>query len=101
MPSTWAMRRQSAMAAIREGVDGYLLKPVEPDEVRQAVQEALARRERLARSKGVDEEEHLLQQGPFSVDLKKHLATLEGRPLDLTPSEFKLLLHDSTEKSLE
>jgi DNA-binding response OmpR family regulator len=32
---------ESAMAAIREGVDGYLLKPVEPDEVRKAVQEAL------------------------------------------------------------
>lgn len=83
---------ESAIAAIREGVDGYLLKPVEADEVRQAVQEALARRERLARSREVDEEEHPLQQGPFSVDLKKHLATLDGRPLDLTPSEFKLLL---------
>ncbi len=84
---------ESAIAAIREGVDGYLLKPVEPDEVRQAVQEALARRERLARPKEVDEEERLLQQGPFSVDLKKHLATLDGRPLDLTPGEFKLLLY--------
>jgi len=58
----------------------------------QAVQEALARRERLTRSKEVDEEQHLLQQGPVSVDLKKHLATLDGRPLDLTPSEFNLLL---------
>jgi len=84
---------ESAIAAIREGVDGYLLKPVEPDEVRQAVREALARRERLARSKEVDEEQHLLQQGSFSVDLKKHLAILDGRPLDLTPSEFKLLFY--------
>jgi len=84
---------ESAIAAIREGVDGYLLKPVEPDEVRQAVQEALHRRERLTRSKEADEEEHLLQQGPFSVDLKKHLATVDGRPLDLTPGEFKLLLY--------
>ena len=83
---------ESAIAAIREGVDGYLLKPVGPGEVRQAVQEALAQRERLARPKEVDEEEHLLQEGPFSVDPKKHLATLDGRPLDLTPSEFKLLL---------
>ena len=83
---------ESAMDAIREGVDGYLLKPVEPNEVRQAVQEALDRRGRLARSKEMVKEEHLLQQGSFSVDLKKHLATLDGRPLDLTPSEFKLLL---------
>jgi DNA-binding response OmpR family regulator len=83
---------ESAMAAIREGVNGYLLKPVEPDELRQAVREALDRRERLVRSKGVGEEDHLLHRGPFSVDLKKHLAILDGRPLDLTPSEFKLLL---------
>ena len=83
---------ESAIAAIREGVDGYLLKPVEPNEVRRAVQEALERRKRLAQSKEVAKEEHLLQQGPFSVDLEKHLATLDGRPLDLTLSEFKLLL---------
>ena len=38
---------ESAMAAIREGVDGYLLKPVEPAELRQAVQEAMERRRGL------------------------------------------------------
>ena len=83
---------ESAIAAIREGVDGYLLKPVGPEEVREAVQEALARRERLARPKEVDEDERVLQQGSFSVDLKKHLATLDSRTLDLTPGELKLLL---------
>ena len=62
---------ESAMAAIREGVDGYLLKPVEPQEVRQAVQEALERRERLACPQEI--EEGVLQSGPFSVDLNKHL----------------------------
>lgn len=83
---------ESAMAAIREGVDGYLLKPVEPQEVRQAVQEALERREKLARSKR-SAEGQVLQRGPFSVDLKKHKATQDGEPLDLTPREFKLLVH--------
>jgi len=39
----------SALAAIREGVDGYLLKPVEPDEVRLVAQTALERRRGLAR----------------------------------------------------
>jgi DNA-binding response OmpR family regulator len=82
---------ESAMAAIREGVDGYLLKPVEPHEVRQAVQEALERRERLACPHEI--EEGMLQRGPFSVDLKKHLVTVDGRPLELTPQEFKLLVH--------
>ena len=84
---------ESAMAAIREGVDGYLLKPVEPDEVRKAVQEALDRRRSLARLEGRGQEEHVLQRGPFSVDLTKHLITLDGRPLELTSREFKLLVH--------
>jgi DNA-binding response OmpR family regulator len=84
---------ESAMAAIREGVDGYLLKPVEPDEVRKAVQEALDRRRSLARLEGAGQEEHVLQRGPFSIDLTKHLITLDGQPLELTSREFKLLVH--------
>lgn len=84
---------ESAMAAIREGVDGYLLKPVEPDEVRKAVQEALDRRRSLARLEEAGQEEHVLQRGPFSVDLTKHLIALDGQPLELTSREFKLLVH--------
>jgi DNA-binding response OmpR family regulator len=84
---------ESAMAAIREGVDGYLLKPAEPDEVRKAVQEALDRRRSLARLEVAGQKEHVLQRGLFSVDLTKHLITLDGRPLELTSREFKLLVH--------
>jgi len=84
---------ESAMAAIREGVDGYLLKPVEPAELRQAVRQALERRQTQARVQGTDEEEHLIERAPFRLDLRKHVATLDGRPLDLTPREFSLLVH--------
>ncbi len=84
---------ESALAAIREGVDGYLLKPVEPDELRQAVQEVLERRKRLAQVKEVEKKERFLQEGALSVDLERHLATLEGRPLELTSREFALLVH--------
>lgn len=82
---------ESAMAAIREGIDGYLLKPVEPDELRKAVQEALDRGKRMARIQ--DQEAQFLQRGPFCVDLKKHLVTSNGQPLDLTTREFTLLVH--------
>ena len=84
---------ESAMAAIREGVDGYLLKPVEPAELRQAVREALDRRQGLVRAQEAELEAHVLERGPFYVDLKKHEATVEGDPLDLTPREFTLLVH--------
>jgi DNA-binding response OmpR family regulator len=80
----------SAMAAIREGVDGYVLKPVEPDELRKIVQEALDRRRELTQQQA-QPESHTLTGGPFVVNTDKHLATYKGEPLDLTPQEFKLL----------
>jgi DNA-binding response OmpR family regulator len=85
---------ESAQAAIEEGVDGYLLKPVEPNEVREAVQRALERRERLAESRARREAEKVyLQQGGFFLDRRKQIATFQGEDLDLTKSEFKLLAH--------
>jgi DNA-binding response OmpR family regulator len=83
----------SAIAAIRDGVDGYLLKPVEPKDLREAIQEASDRRQKRAFPKVRDERQQLLRHGPFCVDLSKHLATLGGQPLDLTTREFKLLAH--------
>lgn len=85
---------ESAQAAIGEGVDGYLLKPVEPEEVREAIEEALERRERLVEShvETKAKAKHL-QRGPFFVDRDKYLATFKGEPLDLTRREFRLLAH--------
>ena len=84
---------ESAVDAIQEGVDGYLLKPVRPADVRQAVEEALYRRQKLIEAEQEVGEEHLLQHGPFSVDLDRHEATFEGRSLDLSPRDFTLLVH--------
>jgi DNA-binding response OmpR family regulator len=83
---------ESALAAIREGVDAYLLKPSKPAEVRQAVQEALERRKNL-RGRAEGTEGHVVQRGGFSVNLEQHLATRDGQVLDLTPQELKLLAH--------
>jgi DNA-binding response OmpR family regulator len=82
---------ESAMAAIREGVDDYLLKPAKPEQVRQAVQRALERRDSL-REQEV-EEEPIVQRGGFFVNLEQHLATRDGKTLDLTPQELRLLVH--------
>jgi DNA-binding response OmpR family regulator len=83
----------SMLAAIREGVDGYLLKPAKAEEVRQAAREALERCRGTARPRGSGEELDLLHSGPFSVNLEKRLVTKDGTPLDLTNSEFELLVH--------
>lgn len=83
----------SALSAIREGVDGYLLKPVEPEDVRRAVQEALERRRALDRWEPGGEERSLLEQGRFCVDLQSHEVVLDGVHVELTPREFTLLVH--------
>jgi DNA-binding response OmpR family regulator len=87
----------SSLAAIREGVDGYLLKPVEPEGLWQVVEEALNRRSKLAQAYEQPEEDEekgqILESGPFTVDLEKQMATMAGQLLDLNASEFALLAH--------
>jgi len=84
---------ESAVAAIREGVDGYLVKPVEPAQLRQAVQEAVTRREAICRVQEQVAQAGVLHQGPFFIDVKKHIARIDDRALNLTPQEFALLKH--------
>ena len=85
---------ESAMAAIREGVDRYLLKPLTPNELRTAVQEVMEEhRSRLERAQEQAIEQTVLQRGPFTVDLQKHEVNFDGALIDLTPSEFDLLVH--------
>jgi len=85
----------SAMTAIREGIDAYLLKPVRAAEVRQAVDEVLGKREKKGQKEAQQAslEGHLLQQGPFSVDLRDRLALCNDQPLELSVCEFELLVH--------
>ena len=82
----------SAIKAIQENVDDYLLKPARPDEVRQAVQRALGRRkDALAQQK--PPKQRIVQYSCFFADLDRHVATKDGQLLTLTPQEFKLLVH--------
>ena len=83
----------SALAAIQEGVDGYLLKPARAEEVRQAAAEAIERRRGMARPQAEPHATGLLQRGPFAVDLEKRLVTKDEVPLELTNCEFELLVH--------
>ncbi len=85
---------ESALSAIEQGVDGYMLKPIEPEELRGVVAEAFARRERLRG--GIQEsprDNRSLQIGGLAVDQDRRLVTLEEQPLPLTPSEYRLLIY--------
>jgi DNA-binding response OmpR family regulator len=81
----------SAMAAIREGVDGYLLKPAEPAEVLDVVREAMTRRRAMAAAQ--ESPANLLRHTPIVIDLDKRQVTVNGQLIELTPAEFGLLQH--------
>lgn len=72
------------VVGLEMGAEDYLIKP-------------LRRRELLARVKTVlrrldsDPADQRLQVGPIVVDYGKYEATLNKRPLELTPKEFELL----------
>jgi DNA-binding response OmpR family regulator len=86
----------SAMEAIREGVDAYLLKPVKAGQIRQVVAEVLEKRQQVAAKAASPEPERdpsLLQRGDFAVDLQRNRATMDGHLLDLTTCEYDLLVH--------
>jgi two-component system, OmpR family, alkaline phosphatase synthesis response regulator PhoP len=65
------------------GADDYITKPFSPREV-------VARVRAVLRSRNRDIPE-LLRLGEMVIDLRAHQVTLAGRPIDLTPTEFRLL----------
>lgn len=84
---------ESAVAAIREGVDLYLLKPADPTEIRQAAEEALERRRRAPARVAESPEPVLLRHGALAVDLEKHQVQVGSQTIDLTQREYRLLVH--------
>lgn len=67
------------------GADDYVTKPFSPREL------VLRIRKLLARAKSGDEPLAQLRFGALEIDVPRHEVTLEGKPIDLTATEFKLL----------
>jgi DNA-binding response OmpR family regulator len=107
---------ETAVQAMRQGAHDYLLKPANVNEIIASVEAGLDKRRRELRRRELlslmqhtltaiaDEapmpptepplvSDRFLQVREVLVDQQKHLATFRGSPLDLTPTEFKLLVY--------
>ena len=69
------------------GADDYLTKPFSPQELVLRIG-AILRRVKTGR----EESQEVKQVGPLRIDSTAHRVTVDGREVDLTPTEFKLLL---------
>jgi two-component system KDP operon response regulator KdpE len=80
---------QDKVQALNQGADDYLTKPFGVDELLARLQ-AVLRRTQWHRS--AEPEGERLVCDDLVVDPQRHTATLGGKPLELTPTEFELLV---------
>ncbi len=78
---------QDRLTGLDLGADDYVTKPFSPRELAARVRAVLRRLPEETLQRGPAE----VNRGELSMNFLKHEASLAGRPLNLTPIEFKLL----------
>ena len=68
------------------GADDYVVKPFSPRELMLRIKAI------LRRGKAEDSLKDVIKRGSLVIDIPRHRATLNGKEIELTPIEFKLLV---------
>ena len=77
---------RTKVEALDAGADDYVTKPFGIDELLARVRAA------LRRSRALDDEIELLEEGDFRIDLAARSVSVRGKTEHLTPKEFELLV---------
>lgn len=118
---------ETAIEALRHGAHDYLFKPVKAVQVRESVRTALFKHKRNLRQRELlgltrrlienMEDQHLaspglvqlppaspseeqgrfIERGRLIVDIMRHVVTLDGRVLELSPTEFEFVAYLANE----
>jgi len=118
---------ETAVEALRQGAHDYLFKPCKTIEIRESVRSGLLKRQERKRQQQMAaylersladlrdivgsptiepsppplhtaaQQARFVQRGDLIVDLTRHVITLEGRLLELSPTEFNLLAYLASE----
>lgn len=81
-------RDEDVVKGLELGADDFVSKPVSPRQLIARVRAVLRR----ARSPAATEEAFTYDDGVLLIDVAQHLVRLEGQPVELSPTEFRLLV---------
>ncbi|NJN93409.1 MAG: response regulator transcription factor [Anaerolineales bacterium] len=82
---------EHVLKALELGADDYIVKPVTTQELLSRINSLLRRTYHRGKTLSADYAGSVLRYGDLMVDLDRHEVTLEGKRVDLSPTEFQLL----------